>query len=234
MTADETHIRLSRALVRFALYVLLFSFLPLLISWRWDWFWGWFYAGLSLLAALVSRLLMIRRNPDLARERGRFLDVPNAKDWDKKLAPLVGMVGPTSVLIVAGLDARFGWTGSLPGWVPVLSTLFYILGNALASWALIENRFFSGMVRIQTERGHHVVDSGPYRLMRHPGYAGGLAVFLFTTLMLGSLWGLIPAAFTTAVIVLRTALEDRTLQDELPGYREYARRTRYRLLPGIW
>jgi protein-S-isoprenylcysteine O-methyltransferase Ste14 len=109
-----------------------------------------------------------------------------------------------------------------------------ILGYGFSSWALIENRFFAGTVRIQTERGHHVVSSGPYRIVRHPGYAGGLFVYLFIPLLLDSLWAWIPTILLAIVLIVRTALEDQTLQAELPGYKEFAGKTKYRLFPGIW
>jgi protein-S-isoprenylcysteine O-methyltransferase Ste14 len=99
---------------------------------------------------------------------------------------------------------------------------------------LIENRFFSGMVRLQTDRGHQVVSSGPYQWVRHPGYAGVLLVYLATPVFLDTSWAFLPTGFTMILFVIRTALEDRFLQDELEGYRDYARRVRYRLLPGIW
>jgi protein-S-isoprenylcysteine O-methyltransferase Ste14 len=98
----------------------------------------------------------------------------------------------------------------------------------------MENRFFSGTVRLQPERGQRVVSSGPYRWIRHPGYAGGLLVYLATPIFLDSIWACLPAILLTALLVLRTALEDRFLQDELAGYREYAGRVRYRLVPGVW
>jgi len=107
-------------------------------------------------------------------------------------------------------------------------------GYALSSWALVENRFFSGMVRIQTDLGHQVVSSGPYRWMRHPGYAGALLGYLVTPLFLDSALAFLPTLFTSGLYLTRTALEDRTLQNELPGYAEYARRVKYRFLPGIW
>lgn len=109
-----------------------------------------------------------------------------------------------------------------------------LAGYSLGTYALIENRFFSGMVRIQTERGHQVVSSGPYRWIRHPGYVGALLTYWFTPLFLDSLWAFIPVAFITIVLIIRTHWEDRTLQNELAGYREYALRVRYRLIPGVW
>ena len=112
--------------------------------------------------------------------------------------------------------------------------IFIALGYAFAAWALAENRFFSGVVRIQTDRGHVVCDSGPYRFVRHPGYAGNILALFGIVLALGSVWTLIPAAAASIIAVIRTALEDRTLQEELPGYRDYTRRVRYRLIPWIY
>jgi protein-S-isoprenylcysteine O-methyltransferase Ste14 len=119
-------------------------------------------------------------------------------------------------------------------WVSVLSLSLFVAGYVLGAYALIENRFFSGKVRIQTERNQQVVSSGPYRWMRHPGYAGALLAYFVTPLLLDSNWAFLPAVFLAICLVVRTHLEDRTLQAELPGYREYAQRVRYRLLPGIW
>ncbi len=109
-----------------------------------------------------------------------------------------------------------------------------LAGYALASYALIENAYFSGMVRIQTDRGHQVVSSGPYRWVRHPGYTGALLAYLGTPLLLDSIWALLPAVFLTVALIIRTRLEDQTLQAELDGYRDYAQRVRYRLLPPVW
>jgi len=137
-------------------------------------------------------------------------------------------------MLIAGLDALLDWSPSFSLPVKILALVLILGGYALSSYALIENRFFSGMVRIQADRGHQVVSSGPYRWMRHPGYAGALLTYLATPLFLDSGWAILPTLFTTGLYVLRTALEDRTLQKELPGYAEYARRVQYRLLPGIW
>ena len=223
-----------RMIVIFGLYVLLFACLPLIIYGRSDWWQAWVIAAITILSALISRVLVARNNPDLLTERGRFASVPDAKEWDKKLSPLVGLVGPLLSLLVCGLDWRFGWSPLLPLWLMLAALLVLISAHVFAGWALVENRFFSGMARIQAERGQVVVDSGPYSIVRHPGYAGAGLAFLTTPVLLGSLWGLIPALGTLVLMVVRTSLEDRMLQDELPGYWEYAKRTRYRLVPGIW
>jgi protein-S-isoprenylcysteine O-methyltransferase Ste14 len=222
-----------RVIVPMLFFVVVIPFLPLLISWRWDWWEAWVYTSVCILGFAISRALAARRHPDLLAERARFMQHEDAKPWDKLLAPLVGLGGGL-VPLVAGLDALFDRspTFSLP--VKILSLVIILVGYALGSYALIENRFFSGMVRIQTDRGHHVVSSGPYRWLRHPGYAGALLAYLATPLFLDSRWAFLPAGFITIVLVIRTGLEDRVLQDELAGYRDYAKRVRYRLLPGVW
>jgi len=138
------------------------------------------------------------------------------------------------LVIVAGLDHRYSWSPALSPWLNLLGFILISLGYAFASWALVENCFFFSTVRIQTDRGHVVCDSGPYRIVRHPGYAGNIPPLLGMVLALGSVWTLIPAAVALIIAVIRTALEDRTLQEELPGYPDYARRVRYRLIPGVY
>ena len=156
------------------------------------------------------------------------------KPWDKALAPLMGASLSIPLVIVAGLDHRFGWSPVFPTWLNILGFILIGLGYAFAVWALAENRFFSTMVRIQTDRGHVVCSSGPYRIMRHPGYAGNALPLPGIVLALCSVWTLIPASVALIIAVIRTALEDRTLHEELPGYRDYARHVRYRLIPGIY
>ena len=136
--------------------------------------------------------------------------------------------------LVVGLDALFGWSAPFSLGAKILALVIMLAGYALGAYALIENRFFSGMVRIQTERGHEVVSSGPYRWVRHPGYAGALLNYLATPIFLDARWAFLPAILMVVVLVIRTRLEDKTLQEELPGYRKYTKRVPYRLLPGIW
>jgi len=222
-----------RVIVLTLIVVVGIPFLPLLISRQWDWWEARTYAFISIFGFAISRLLAARRHPDLLAERARFLRHQDAKTWDKYLSPMVGL-GSGLILIVVGLDALYGWSPpfSLP--VKILALLAILAGYALGTLALMENRFFSGMVRIQTERGHHVVSNGPYGWIRHPGYAGALLTYLATPFFLDSRWALLPAVFITIVLIIRTSLEDQTLQNELEGYRAYAERVRYRLMPGVW
>jgi len=214
-------------------FIIVIPLLPLIISGQWSWWQAWAYALVSIVGFAISRFLARRRHPDILAERARFLQHPDAKSWDKVLAPLVGLGGGL-VPLVAGLEARFDWPPTFSLLVSIVSLVILVAGYVFGSYALIENRFFSGMVRLQVDRGQYVVSTGPYRWMRHPGYTGALLSYLVTPLLLDSTWAFLPVVFLAVSLVIRTSLEDRTLQEELPGYREYAGRVRYRLLPGVW
>lgn len=222
-----------RRLVLLFIVVFVFPLLPILISGDWTWWEAWFYALISAAGFIASRVLAAQRHPDIIEERARSMELEGAKPWDKILAPSLAF-GNILILVVAGIDHRFGWTSPFPLAVKLLAILIIILGYLLGSWALLENRFFSGVVRIQKDRGHHVVSSGPYHFIRHPGYAGALWAYLCTPLLLDSAWALLPALLLAGVLILRTALEDNTLQQELPGYKDFTHKTRYRLFPGVW
>ncbi|MBI2332279.1 MAG: isoprenylcysteine carboxylmethyltransferase family protein [Chloroflexi bacterium] len=222
-----------RVIIQMLLVVFVAPFFPLIISGRWDWWQAWAYAVASILAFVVSRILAGKRHPDLIAERARFMEAKDTKPWDKVLAPMLG-IGSVLVLIVVGVDKYYDSTPASSLTVSWVALFGIIFGYAFSSWALIENRFFSGTVRIQTERGHHVVSTGPYSVVRHPGYAGGLFGYIFIPLLLDSLWAWIPTILLGIVMIVRTALEDKTLQAELPGYKEFTQKIKYRLLPGIW
>jgi len=230
---DQQKLVSPRVIFQMLFFVVLIPFLPLLISRRWDWWEAWVYAIIYILGFAVSRILTAVHHPDLLAERARFLQHEDANSWDKFLAPLVGLGGGL-IPLVAGLDALFNWLPKFSLEIKILALVITLAGYIWASYALVENRFFSGMVRIQADRGHQVVSSGPYRWMRHPGYAGALWTYLVTPLLLDSLWAFLPVAFITIVLLIRTNLEDKFLQDELAGYRDYAGQVRYRLFPGIW
>jgi protein-S-isoprenylcysteine O-methyltransferase Ste14 len=201
---------------------------------RVDWWEAWVMAGGLVLAMLISRVIVFRKHPELAVERARGADERNVKSWDKRLMPIVAIYGPFLMWLVAGLDKRWNGSPALPLGVELGAFAIVIAGYWISVWALIVNHFFSAVVRIQKDRGHHVVTAGPYRFVRHPGYAGGALAYWATPLALGTLWMYLPVLLTIVALVIRTALEDRTLRAELPGYAEYAARVRYRLVPGIW
>lgn len=222
-----------QVIVQVVLFVVLLPFLPLLIARDWGWWEAWAYGVLGLGSFIISRYLAARKTPDILAERSKFMHHQDAQAWDKKIIPLAGVIG-IFIAIVAGLDQLLGWSAIFNLAWRVVGLLMVLAGYAFSSYALIENRFFSGMVRLQSDRGHSVISSGPYRWMRHPGYAGALIAYLFVPVLLDSLWSFIPTLITVGLYVIRTALEDRFLQQNLDGYREYATRVRYRLLPGIW
>ena len=196
-----------------------------------DWIWGWVFAALLTANLIVMSAVLIPLHPDLIRERSGLSK--GTKKWDLVLAPLMAH-GTWITGVIAALDFRFGW--SVPFRISLhLSGLALVAtGFGVMLWAMDANRFFAPTVRIQTERGHHAVSGGPYRYLRHPGYFAILLVYLGMPLLFGSHYAWIPAGIGLIATFVRTALEDATLRKELPGYAEYARKTRSRLIPGIW
>jgi protein-S-isoprenylcysteine O-methyltransferase Ste14 len=172
-----------------------------------------------------------RANPIFFRARSRFQ--PGTKKWDLILVPVILSAFVVEIPI-ATLDAvRMGWS-TVPLWVVLVGYVLLISGIAVTTWAQAVNPFFEPGVRIQKERAQRVITSGPYRFVRHPGYTAAIAMFIAIPLALASWWALWPAAVAIALLVVRTELEDGLLQAELSGYADYARRTRYRLMPAVW
>ena len=192
---------------------------------------AWIYFGMGLLMAVLTRRIL-HRTPELENERAK--PGPGVKGWDKKLLGF-GFLSTLATLVVAGLDAgRYHWEPVL-SWPWSLAGLFLNLaGMGVFLAALKENRFFSSVVRIQSDRGQTVCDSGIYRIVRHPGYTGMILGNLGLPMLFMSAWSAIPALLFIVLMVVRTHLEDSTLANELDGYREYQRVTRHRLVPGVW
>ncbi len=198
---------------------------------RLDWFAAWIYLAVYVGTIAFNTLVLLPTHPDLIAERAQ--PKANAKSWDKLLSSLTG-IAYLAIMIVAGLDVRLGWSSPVALVVLAVGLALLMLGNGLFSWAMTSNAFFSTLVRIQDERGHAVTSHGPYRWVRHPGYVGWILMNIGMPLMFGSWWALLPGGLSAALMAVRTALEDRTLQDELPGYKEYAAQVRYRLVPRVW
>jgi protein-S-isoprenylcysteine O-methyltransferase Ste14 len=197
----------------------------------WVWSAGWWYIGLYVIMLALASFVMIPRRSEVIEERSK--GTTGGKPWDLRITRLMSI--PTlGLLILAGLDERWNWTPPLNITLRILGVVAFCAGYALVLWAMYTNQYFSQVVRIQTERGHVTVKDGPYRIVRHPGYLGMSTSILGAVFLLDSLWGLICFALYMALVITRTRLEDRTLQAELPGYAEYATRTRYRLIPGLW
>ncbi len=195
-----------------------------------EWPLGPMYLRLAFATVVVNVAATLIWNPVLIRRR--MSAGKGWKTWDMVLmVPLV--VAMVAVFVVAGVDAG-NWASGRPGPRWLSGAILFVLGWALVTWGMAVNPFFEKVVRIQSEHGHHVIEAGPYRYVRHPGYVGFSLWMLSTPLLLMSTWAMVPAVIAVVTFVVRTALEDRTLQAELPGYAEYASRTRFRLIPGLW
>jgi protein-S-isoprenylcysteine O-methyltransferase Ste14 len=219
----------ARWIFKSIVYTVMFGLALFATSGDLGWVWGWVYLAIYIINQIILTVIL---PPDLLSERSKPQE--GSKDWDLVLASVAALLMPIAVYIVAGFDHGKGWSGTLSPIVQIVALVTMIGGIALSDWAMVANRFFSGLVRIQADRGHTVQTGGPYRFVRHPGYVGGILHHLAAPLMLGSWWALIPGGTGALLFVIRTALEDKTLQDELPGYSEYAQQTPHRLLPGIW
>ena len=232
---QENNVKIPwKGVIRLIVLVVIMVAVLLLSAGKLNWWEAWAYSGLGLLIMIISRTIIITKFPDLAVERSQAADMDNVKEWDKFLSPFTALITPLISWVVVGLDERFGWSPDLPDVVQIAALGVIQIGSLIGTWAMVTNRFFSSHVRIQTDRGHQVVMDGPYRYVRHPGYAGGILSWLASPVFFSSYWGIIPMLLAITASVIRTAKEDQTLQDELPGYREYSQEVKYRLLPGIW
>ncbi len=221
-------------LLKLILVLVVLPLLPLLVSWRWNWWEAWVVTITLALGFFFSRLLAERKHPGIMTERIKSFSGGEAKPWDRILSPLM-VFGGLLIPLIAGLEERFNWTpipNSLA--LKVAAIALMLAAYAFGAWAMVENAYFSGVVRIQTDRGQVVCDTGPYRILRHPGYTGNILFNLAMPILLDSSWSFIIVVIMLLITIARTSLEDRTLQEELPGYREYAGRVKYRLFPGIW
>ncbi|HET6323934.1 MAG TPA: isoprenylcysteine carboxylmethyltransferase family protein [Planctomycetaceae bacterium] len=208
-----------------------FGLLAFLPAGTLDWPRGWLFVLVSLTLSGSSLLYLWRKNPDVLAARSRYR--LEAKRWDKILLCFY-LPTTLAILVVAALDdGRLHWHHV--SWrVVALGYTMFVLGMALLTASQAANRFFESMVRIQTDRDHRVISTGPYRYVRHPGYAAGLLIYVGQALALGSFWALIPAGIACSLLILRIRWEDATLLEELPGYQQYAHAIRFRLVPGFW
>jgi protein-S-isoprenylcysteine O-methyltransferase Ste14 len=198
---------------------------------RVDWWPAWAVIVVWLVWFTAMDILILRFNPDLMAER---LSPPKgAKNWDRTIVSILRLMQLVRYTL-AGLDQRYGWTSGFPLTAQIAAITVCVLSSGLFSWAMASNIFFSQIVRIQTNRGHAVATNGPYRYVRHPGYVGMILFEFGISALLASWWALVAGGLCATLLIIRTALEDRTLQAELTGYMDYARQVRYRLLPGIW
>jgi protein-S-isoprenylcysteine O-methyltransferase Ste14 len=195
---------------------------------------AWIWAGAMTLFYAGGLLVLLRANPELLNARGGWNKNKDTKSWDRLLLLVFGGVGLYAHTVIMALDAgRFGWSSMSPWWI-LPGMWLYIACFNLVYWSMAVNKHFEPSVRIQHDRNHRVVTWGPYQIVRHPGYLGLIMGNFGSAMIIGSLYGLITAAATLMLLVYRTYLEDRTLMSELEGYRDYALKTRYRLIPFLW
>ena len=193
---------------------------------------AWFLLIISLIGMFGQIAFVAARNPELVNHRGLWKKKKDTKSWDKIIVPGWGVLSYMTFIVI-GLDIRFDGA-NLGLWSAVVGTALFVFSVAVLTSAMLVNTHFEATVRIQTDRNHKVITTGPYKFIRHPGYVGASLWALSAPLIVGSVYGLIPAGMGVLLLIIRTALEDRTLQRELTGYSEYARQVHYRLIPGLW
>jgi protein-S-isoprenylcysteine O-methyltransferase Ste14 len=196
------------------------------------WINAWIYVGLISITTVLSTAVLARVNPELLNERGTVTKA-GTKGFDKVWLAIFPMF-TFGNLVIMGFDAvRYQWS-VMPFWLTYAGIFMFLFAMPVATWAMAVNKFFEWTVRIQDDRGQYVCTDGPYGSVRHPGYIGLIVSLLAYPFILGSWWGFLPNGILAVVLVIRTWLEDRTLQKELPGYLEYAQKVKYRLIPFIW
>jgi protein-S-isoprenylcysteine O-methyltransferase Ste14 len=222
---------IRKRLVQIGFLVILQAVALFASAWKWDWWNAWAYLGLYLAFLLFNVFILLPGHKELVEERSQV--GKGTKGWDLVIGGISLLGGPL-IQVLAGLDERFGCAGAIPLGVQIGAFILMGITFPIFTWAMMSNKYFSVTVRIQKERGHTVQTGGPYRFIRHPGYFSLLWTYVTMPVAFGSLWAYIPAAVLVVNLFVRTALEDRTLQNELEGYKEYAARVRYRLIPGVW
>ena len=193
---------------------------------------AWLYIIIQFSFSTTLSIWLKKNNPELLKDRMTFMK-KSAKSWDKAI-----MIGTIpffiALLIIPGLDAvRYQWS-QVSFALKTISFIVIIASLALVSWVRKEDAYHSTVGEMPKEQQHKLITTGPYKYVRHPIHLGVIALFFCLPIALGSLYGLIPAAFLVIAIIIRTHLENKTFHKELPGYKEYAKKTKYRLLPGIW
>lgn len=212
------------------IYTLLRSIALLLPAGNLLWPAGWLFLLSGLAVDLKDRFAM---SADLKAERDSMGSREGSQRWDKLLA-MVRFALQCLALVLSGLDHRLGWSHQVPVCMQVAAFLIIMGGYTLRGWAQTHNRFFSSIVRVQTDRGHNVCSTGPYAWIRHPGYCGSIMIYLAMPIMLGGYWAICAVIPMVALWEARAVWEERLLKEKLQGYEEYMRRVRYRYVPGVW
>ena len=230
-TGTKKKLSYRRILIRSIISIIAIGAAIFVLAGRVDYWQGWFFFSIFLIFMTGLGIFFTKRQ-DLMQERIR--PGPGVKWWDKIFFTLYAPLS-FSISLLAAIDAgRFHWSPQLPIILYPVMFVLILIGSYIIYWAMWTNNFFSSRVRIQTDRGQYVITDGPYRYVRHPGYVGMTIFAPASALLLGSIYALIPAAITIVLLIIRTYLEDITLKKELPGYADYTKQVRFRLIPGIW
>lgn len=210
---------------------IIFTAILFICAGRMDYYQGWIFLSVNILTTFMN-VFSIQGNCDLANERSKLGE--GVKSWDKLLLGLSAVIY-LILIVIAGLDSgRFLWTAEFNWIVSISGVAVILIGQIIFLTARNQNNFFSSVVRIQKDRGHAVCDKGLYKIIRHPGYLGMALSLLAIPLITTSFWSIIPTLIAISLLVIRTSLEDKTLREELEGYVEYSKKTRYKLIPLIW
>ena len=221
--------------VSFSIRMMLFAVALVWPAGTWYWWEAWILVGLWTVFGIVMTVYLLHHDPALLAERMKLVPLQkDQKTWDKLLM-LLFVVAGIGLYIVPGFDVvRYHWSEPLPLWMKILAMLVHIPCFVALGWIMRENTFLSQVVKIDEQRGHQVISAGPYALVRHPMYSVIIVLLFAVPVALGSRFAVIIAVFLTVLMIVRTHFEDRTLHVELRGYEQYAQRTRYRLIPGLW
>ncbi len=231
MEKTEMRQKIIKRMTQVAITTLVQAVLVFLSAGSLTWQWGWWFVGTYLLGILINALLLFSVNPEVIAERA---DSKDMRKWDQLWGTLAFLTLMLVIPIIGGLDFRFGWSSGVSRGLHLTGVGLFFIGGLLFAWAMAHNAKFATVVRVGDEDSHPVATGGPYRLVRHPGYLGACFQAVGLPLLFGSWWAFIGAGVSLVAVIIRTALEDRTLQEELAGYDKLVTQTRYRLFPGLW
>lgn len=217
-----------RRLIQVLVILVIQLFLVFIAAGTFKLVWVFAFIACSFLILIINFIVVPL---DVIKERGS--KKKNVKKWDKIISG-INAAPSLGLYIVSGLDLRFKWTGSISVWIHVVGLILLFSSSMLFTWSMVSNSFFSTMVRIQDDRNHTVASEGPYKYVRHPGYVAFILMSISTPLIFGSLYALICSLMTLILMIIRTNLEDKTLQKELDGYEAYTLQVKYKLIPYLW
>lgn len=220
--------KVSKRIIQVLVQYITIGILLFLSSGNIKWIWAWIYLFLGLLVFILNLIVL---PSELIAERGQ--PEKNVKRADKIITSII-IVPALAIFILAGIDIRYSLLKEIGLIFHLLGAFLFIIGNLIFTWAMVSNKYFSTLVRIQYDRDQRVETGGPYKYVRHPGYVGYIIFTLATPLLLGSWWTYIPVIIIIILLVIRTLFEDKTLIEELEGYKDFSKKVNYRLLPGVW